>query len=610
MQQSQKKIYNRMVKNAAKSWGHSDMDVENSFDPVISMLMGSLSSELSKLYAQSTKAKAEVIEKLLEIVTPEAEMGPFAASGIATAQPIEEKGTLKKKHQLFTSIRLEDKYDPINVIKKTIYFSPCGDFPLLNTEIKAFIYGSTVVTFDDDGDPIHHENKIKGNAPNVLRIGLSKPLLENLDGLTFYFDTLAKGDRDLFLHYLKEAKWSCFEKEINTRIGFHDDEKDEWYDLDKVLHNRLGNSDIQEKKIRDKFRKQFVTVNDVKPISAEPSEFYKTLDEDKSLREVPKELIWLEVSFNEIISQTFLQNVSFKVNAFPVINRQYKRSIFRIGEYFNYFKLLDENHFFDLAQVTLTDGALLTQPVYNNLSKLDENQVLIRHSGVGRLDSRAALEYIEHVIDLVREESAAFKAYNDEAVKEELKELVFILSRIETRIENAASRQKPGSPFVVVKVQPKYIGDSAFVEYWTTDGEEGNRIPAGRELKLYRGNDIVPGSCSFVTTTIGGKEKLTSEEKLHTYRYHLLSRNRIVSKRDLAALCYKVFGDNLGNVRFEKGLQAGLSSTSGYERTLDIHLTLNKKVQSDDWDYKCEQIHQTLEEDGIYVLPCRIFSSN
>jgi len=53
-QYTKTEIKNRMIKKAAELWGVSPYDIESSFDPVVSLLMGACASELAKISNELT----------------------------------------------------------------------------------------------------------------------------------------------------------------------------------------------------------------------------------------------------------------------------------------------------------------------------------------------------------------------------------------------------------------------------------------------------------------------------------------------------------------------------------------------------------------------------
>lgn len=85
----QDRIKDRVLKRAARSWGFSDVEMETSFDPVVSMMLNALSYELEKVAHELEDSKTRVVERVLEIMFPEVTAGVKPARAILHALPIE-----------------------------------------------------------------------------------------------------------------------------------------------------------------------------------------------------------------------------------------------------------------------------------------------------------------------------------------------------------------------------------------------------------------------------------------------------------------------------------------------------------------------------------------
>ena len=65
------------------------------------------------------------------------------------------------------------------------------------------------------------------------------------------------------------------------------------------------------------------------------------------------------------------------------------------------------------------------------------------------------------------------------------------------------------------------------------------------------------------------------------YRYLLLTRNRIVTRQDIKALCYTIFSKkNINNIELKKTTVSGLGYV-GLHQALRIMISLSKGVEID-----------------------------
>jgi hypothetical protein len=115
-----------------------------------------------------------------------------------------------------------------------------------------------------------------------------------------------------------------------------------------------------------------------------------------------------------------------------------------------------------------------------------------------------------------------------------------------------------------------------------------------------------------LSNTQGGKDRLNIDEKINLYRYHLLSRNRVVTPEDIKALCRYVMGKELRDVSISKGVSVQPGITEGYSRTLDIKISLAKPVEhyaAGSLDYLKDELLTQLQEHSANNYPYRIFMS-
>ena len=115
-----------------------------------------------------------------------------------------------------------------------------------------------------------------------------------------------------------------------------------------------------------------------------------------------------------------------------------------------------------------------------------------------------------------------------------------------------------------------------------------------------------------MTSTIGGKEKLTKEDKLNVLRRTILSKGRIVTVEDIKALCYEHFGNNLKQVEVKKGAYLDHDIKKGITRTMDIHLSIDKqeKLPDEALQFMADDLLIKLKENSSNLLPFRVFYTN
>jgi hypothetical protein len=113
-----------------------------------------------------------------------------------------------------------------------------------------------------------------------------------------------------------------------------------------------------------------------------------------------------------------------------------------------------------------------------------------------------------------------------------------------------------------------------------------------------------------LSNTQGGKDRLNIDEKINLYRYHLLSRNRVVTPEDIKALCRYVLGKEAREVAILKGVTVKPGTTEGYSRTMDIKILLAKPAEhyaAGNLVYLKDELLTQLQEHSANNYPYRIF---
>jgi hypothetical protein len=131
----------------------------------------------------------------------------------------------------------------------------------------------------------------------------------------------------------------------------------------------------------------------------------------------------------------------------------------------------------------------------------------------------------------------------------------------------------------------------------------------GEKLYVYKGSDLNDKSLALVTQTIGGRQKLSNEDKLSKLRRSLLSKGRVVTSEDIKALCFELFGSVLEKAEVRKGVRIESVPGKGLSRTLDIHLNLkgDVKISEEELQYKTETLKIRLKNESVNLLPYRVF---
>jgi len=131
-----------------------------------------------------------------------------------------------------------------------------------------------------------------------------------------------------------------------------------------------------------------------------------------------------------------LENLTCSLNCFPVINRRQNEFTGSTRDIINIIPLHTEDVFFDLKRVTNSNGEAYKISHFKGQDDLSKGSALLRQEGVGRFDARSAMEYLEYLLELMKEESAAFNVIGSDMISSNLRELNQVIARLEKKIED------------------------------------------------------------------------------------------------------------------------------------------------------------------------------
>src|SRR5215210_3204488 len=123
MQEKKEYIKTRMLKNAARAWGYPETESEINFDPLVSMLLSACSIELEKISGEIEASRARVLERMVQLLSPDAFAGALPAHAVATGTPIESKSELPENTQVYIATKLQTGSESGEQESKDIFFT-------------------------------------------------------------------------------------------------------------------------------------------------------------------------------------------------------------------------------------------------------------------------------------------------------------------------------------------------------------------------------------------------------------------------------------------------------------------------------------------------------
>lgn len=626
MTETRADIKDRMLRAASAAWGYADKIRESDFDPLLGLLMDVFSAELEKMSNEISMSRERVLQKMVQLLAPDVLTAPVPAHAILHVQGLGEKLLLNDREQFYSGNL------PGQTTREETWFSPAGSYYITDTTIKYMVMGERIIRYTGVST---RENwwPLKTSLPShTIWLGLTGKETAVTGGAQFYFELQNEQAGATFYHHLPDAEWWCGSRLLDIRKGFNSPEPDgELAGWLQTPHNISQTADQLARAIcQDRFvyvagpgvsnsQEDGLESNVHTTISPE---LRHTLPDAVAEQWQNEKLVWVRIVFPESIQASTLVDLHCQVNCFPVVNRQLHELTYRLREWINIIPLAGERgqQFLDLHSVTDQDGNSLLGAAGKEDDRMEYNKesddsqgkmsVLLRRGGAGRFDERDARTVTEQLLQLLRDESAAFSLYNREFMSNEIKQVQQVITRISRQME---TRDTPADSTPYLEVMGNEPGDSRHlaIAYWTTQGAKANLIKSGTALMAYKNGGVRQGSIFLLTATQGGRNRLLPHESIPAYKSAVLSKDRILSTEDIRLFCARETGVRASSITIRPGVMIAQGRQSGYVKTIDVLICPDtahyEKMLASGTTEHWQQVLQTrLAERSLNFMPFRV----
>ena len=611
--ESKNDIKKRMIAVAAKAWGITNKDIEK-MDPLVPLLLDACASELVKVSSSIADSQDKMGNKMMELLTPEELTSPYPARAILYAHPLDPICKINENNEFYFNKRDFNADEDKDI---EVYFTPSGNYKLVKGEVRYIANYKSIFKIIN---PFEREDLCKTNTKkifdsNCLWIGVHLAnAVESLNGVSFYFDleNVTEIHEEIFYHALLTSNWDINGTEINVIEGCEIKGNGDLKKLPNIPSHEFNKSGSVCSRVNSFYKKRFVTVSEnnnsinYKELTQKYPDFFIDVFDEKDLKEIEGKLLWIRVGFANHIPFEVLDNVKCSINCFPVINRREEKVYINGNEKIKGLIAEEREMYFDLKNISAEENmeVILERNKYHE----EEGKAVLtlRQDNLGKFNSRNAFETIQQLINVYREEFVSFsnfKSINQDVIDS----LNNAIHPFENVVDENFNTSVDNMPYILLKTEPEKEDVNVEVRYWLTNGKFANDIQKEEALR-YDSAEIIKEKIFLMTTTFGGVDKKKNEELINDFRYALLSRDRIVTKADIKALCYKVFENSIEAVDVKEGISAGTQPDSGLRRTIEINIKLVRNMNLTDEAIKFlkEDLETQLEEKSLNVLPFKV----
>ncbi len=610
-------IKQRMISVAANAWGVTNKDIEKT-DPIVPLLIDACASEIAKVSSSINESRDKMAGKIMELLTPAELTSPYPARAILNAMPMDTVCQIDENNEFYFSKRSYVQSEDQDV---EVFFTPAGNYKLLKAEVR---YLACHKSISFKSNPFEKINVCKSHTAttveaNTLWIGLhiAKPI-NSIDGISFYFDlnNTPEIEEEIFFNALAESQWEIHDRRKKTITGFKKITA-------KNSNIQFTNSTREFNKsqavchhINSFYKKKFITIleedGDIinyKELTQKYPDTFRDVFKDDDLNELEGNLLWIKIRFMQHIPAEVLDNVNCTTNCFPVLNRRSEKIYINGKDKIAGLISEDNEIFFDLKSIE-PEGNMkieISSSVAGDKEKENTGILTLRQDNIGRFNSRNALELIEQMIDVYREEFNAFSKFKN-INQDSVEELNNAIRPFENVLDELYDISVDSLPYVMLKTSAENENLNVEVDYWLTNGTLANGIQQEESIR-YDSAELVRDKIQFITPSFGGIDRKKNEDLKNDFRYALLSRDRIVTKADIKSLCYKIFDSLISQVEVKEGISSFTQPNSGLRRTSDIYISLRENHNSSKEVIKFlkEDLKTHLEEKSSNTLPFRIY---
>jgi len=571
---SKESVKARMLQNATKVWG---LKSPQSLDPFVKLLIDAFSTEVFKSNNEIQNVNARILEKLAKLLTPSIYTHPIPAHGVAFTSPSESSEVLLDHTEFFFKKQMNSTVKSESDKQLNIPFTPIGNVKINNIQTALMFVGNTCYSIDErlnkipisrfQGRPSDYRKVTIGidvskysneKFPRSLSIFCSNPAFEHLDfvyKLLPYLSVSSSGN-------------PLFVKEGLTYL-----KKEQKEGYEQLFHEQSIQTKIVED-IKSIYHHKFIEVTGLsRDLFAEPGTLPQDLEFLDDREEIQKYIggksfLWLTFEFPPQFSAEILDNFTFVLNAFPIYNRGWKKTEYSLDIMGNNIPLITEEreHFLYVEEVQDGEGRKYTEIPFTPSDNLKKGLYTIRKGGMERFNNRNAVDMISNVLELTRDEIAAFSLLNRDNVKGVLSEMSDKMKSMVQKVNNAKTNIRQELNYIIM--EPVEKTDHTYASFWITHCTFANHMRPGTELL----NQLKSQSLVLLTETIGGAEEQKGTDSIQAYKYALTTRDKIISLEDVKSYVRMILKDELKDVRVKRGTMISNKPKEGFVRTVEVEV--------------------------------------
>ncbi|WP_313376260.1 type VI secretion system baseplate subunit TssF [Chishuiella sp.] len=568
---SKESIKARMLQNATRIWGVKNIQ---SLDPLVKLLIEAFSTEVFKANNEIQNVNGRIVEKLARLLTPTKYTHPSPAHAIAFSIP-DENEELLLEHTEFIYKKTVNSFRKLQSNKQVdIPFTPIYDVELINAQTVLMVAGNTVYEIDEKLNkfPIgRFSNSLESYRKIKIGIDFTNYISEIFpDKLSFYFSNPTFEHIDFVYNLLPHVKITCNGKLLDVSPGKSYPKVENVQGYEGLFRDQSVYFKLKED-IENIYSDKFIEISNFsKKLEENITNWPEDLSDQKHLIEQYKErkIIWLTLEFPPQYNQDILENFLCVLNAFPIYNRGWKKTEYSLDIMGNNIPLqtTDNQYFLYVDEVIDEQGKKYTEIPFTPTNDLERGLYTVRKGGMERFNERNAVDLLSNVMELLRDEVAAFSIYNRDQVKDVLGEISLKMKGLMIKTDQVNRELKDDVNYVII--EPVENSGHTYATFWITNCDMANSLRPSTELKSHEEKQMI----TLLTETTGGFEAQKRSDNILAYKYALTTRDKIISKEDVKNYCKMELRDEVKKINVKRGTMISDRPKEGFIRTVDIEI--------------------------------------
>lgn len=605
---SKEAIKARMLQNATKLWGVKNIQ---SLDPFVKLLIDAFSTEVFKANNEIQSVNGRITEKLAKMLTPSKYAHPSPAHGIAHYIPSEDKEVLMDHSEFFIKKQIASTQKNQSSRQVEIGFTPIDNVNTIKAQSTLMVAGNTVYNIDE------HLNKVPiariasdAGKYRTMKLGIDITDYSSEvfpEKLTFYCSNPTYENVDFVYRLLPHIKVFYNEKPLAVNQGISYESASDVEGFDRIFEEQSIRQKIKED-VKSIYNNKFIEVGGLIP-----SIFRKIkkglppdIDDGKNIWEPyrKRKYLWLTIEFPPQFTSQVIENFLFILNAFPVYNRTWKKTEYALDIMGNNIPLetSEDEHFLYVEEVLDGQGKKYFEIPFTPTDSINKGLYTVRKGGMERFTNRNATDLMFYIMELLRDEVAAFAVINRDKVKEVLGEISEKMKGLMQKVELADKELRKDINYIII--DPLENSAHTYGAFWVSHCSLGNYIRPGTVLSSQKKFQKV----TLLTATTGGEEEQRQSDTILAYKYALTTRDKIISVKDVKNYCKMTLKNQLKSVTVTKGTMISDKPKEGFIRTIDVNIIPQDYAfyGSKYWDKMAEILQNDIKAKAIDGLEYRV----